>query len=386
MKEIKRWFLEKLKRFSEPWLHRKSYAIKNIIKGFLLGINPFIHVLFIKNITEVIDGGNYEDFIQIFMYYVWYIILYEIILVSIHKWWWYDWVPQYVSYLHNKYLKKYVLLDNNEIERVWTGRTISIYDKWVDNWAMVVDMFLFYTSSFIITLVFAFVMIMQIHFIAAIWFMLVYFFTIYINLKLNNKILGIRSKRENERAFQMQWIVRIIMSKIEILQNNKINREVEKVDYHTIKSQEYNLQMAPYFHWFFHLPQLIMYVVKLILLFVLGKMIIEWNMWIATFVSIFGVMLILESSIVKFVEFFKNSTKMFASVYKLWDFFDGTPNIQWYNEWKDFEYKTWNIEVKNMSFAYWENSQMYSKTLICILLDEKLLLLFEIVEVEKQPL
>ena len=40
-------------------------------------------------------------------------------------------------------------------------------------------------------------------------------------------------------------------------------------------------------------------------------------------------------------------------------FFDETENIKWYEEWKDFEYKNWDIELKNINFWYVKNSGIF---------------------------
>jgi ABC-type multidrug transport system fused ATPase/permease subunit len=55
------------------------------------------------------------------------------------------------------------------------------------------------------------------------------------------------------------------------------------------------------------------------------------------------------------ISFFKNFTKNFYSIEKIRDLFESTPRITWLDSGKSFEYKTWNIEVKNISFSYWEN-------------------------------
>jgi hypothetical protein len=42
-------------------------------------------------------------------------------------------------------------------------------------------------------------------------------------------------------------------------------------------------------------------------------------------------MVLLESSIVKFIDLFKNITKEFESVKRLWRFFDEIPKMESYN-------------------------------------------------------
>jgi ABC-type multidrug transport system fused ATPase/permease subunit len=43
---------------------------------------------------------------------------------------------------------------------------------------------------------------------------------------------------------------------------------------------------------------------------------------------------------------------MYIEIEKLWDFFDETPNIKWYDTWKDFIHDKWRIEIRKLSYSY----------------------------------
>jgi ABC-type multidrug transport system fused ATPase/permease subunit len=51
-------------------------------------------------------------------------------------------------------------------------------------------------------------------------------------------------------------------------------------------------------------------------------------------------------------DFFKNFSKNFNTVEKLWSFFDNWKTIDLKNDWINFKYKNWNIEIKNTDFWY----------------------------------
>jgi ABC-type multidrug transport system fused ATPase/permease subunit len=51
--------------------------------------------------------------------------------------------------------------------------------------------------------------------------------------------------------------------------------------------------------------------------------------------------------------------KDFAEVENLWDFFDNTPQIQWYEEWKTFIYKNGDIHIQNISYSYENSSPVF---------------------------
>ncbi len=61
----------------------------------------------------------------------------------------------------------------------------------------------------------------------------------------------------------------------------------------------------------------------------------------------------------KWIDFFKNFTKDFIDIEKMWGFFDNTPEMKWYDTWKDFEYKNWKIEIENLTYWYSENKPVF---------------------------
>ena len=77
------------------------------------------------------------------------------------------------------------------------------------------------------------------------------------------------------------------------------------------------------------------------------------------FVSLMSIVYILEKILNSFADIYKEFNQNFVEVEKLWDFFDTTPEIEWYETWKEFEYKTWAIELKNINFWYSENKKVF---------------------------
>lgn len=62
--------------------------------------------------------------------------------------------------------------------------------------------------------------------------------------------------------------------------------------------------------------------------------------------------IIMQRAIADALSFYVQTTKRFVSIEKMWDFFDTTPQIQWYEEWEDFVYKKGKIELKKVSYSY----------------------------------
>ena len=72
-----------------------------------------------------------------------------------------------------------------------------------------------------------------------------------------------------------------------------------------------------------------------------------------------GAIIMMQSIFMGTLDFIKNFTKEFAEVQNLWDFFDSTPRIEWYEEGKEFIHKLWKIELKNIAYGYEENKKIF---------------------------
>lgn len=97
--------------------------------------------------------------------------------------------------------------------------------------------------------------------------------------------------------------------------------------------------------------------------YVYWPMVISWKIELSEFVWITSIFLVINSSIMSFIMFYIDLTKDFTDIQKMWDFFENTPEIEWYNIWKDFEYKKWDIVLENVTYWYFEE-KMFLKTLV----------------------
>ena len=70
-------------------------------------------------------------------------------------------------------------------------------------------------------------------------------------------------------------------------------------------------------------------------------------------------MTVLENTIVRFVIFFKDFTKEFVTIERMWDFFDTTPQIQGYEEGKNFAYIRGEMRLENISYGYEEDKNVF---------------------------
>lgn len=116
----------------------------------------------------------------------------------------------------------------------------------------------------------------------------------------------------------------MIMSKFEILQNNKIDREISNLDSLTDATTRYNIKLGNYLVSMFSLPNLAFFGIATSVLVYADGLETPFSALISTFM----VLDLLKERMANSIEFFKNFTKQVYSVQKLWKLFDDAPTIR----------------------------------------------------------
>ncbi len=356
-----RTFFQTTKRYFAPTLVKENRLItlKSVLRYFLYWLIPVIHIFFIKHIVASIENNDKELFIQLIIYYALVNILYEILDFSVRKWWRVEDINSFRKVIHKEYLEIFIKLDNNEIENLWTGKITALIDNWMNVWSKSLNEFAYNFFGILVIFLFASYMILSSNLLYWFIFFITYIFIHIIWIFINTKTIKYRRQRENHRHNYVSKLVKIIMSKFEIMQSSKIDVEISKLDNINKNIIESNLKMVPYIHLFYRLPEWFVMWTQLFIIFYLWLEIFDWNINIATFVWIFWVLTLLSLSITNSMTFFKDFTKQFTSIEKMWDFFDETPEIKWYNSWKTFEYKIWEINIKNLNYWYTKTKPVF---------------------------
>ena len=156
-------------------------------------------------------------------------------------------------------------------------------------------------------------------------------------------------------------LVKIIMSKFEILQSNKSKREIIILDNYINDEIIINKKMAPYVHFFFRVPWFTMSLLILLGFYYIWGQILNWEIKLSVLVWLSWALIIMQKSIIDSIKFYKDFTKEFTIIEKLWDLFDNTPEVSWYNSWKKFKHIKWKIEINNLNFSYSKNKPIFQK-------------------------
>ena len=123
-------------------------------------------------------------------------------------------------------------------------------------------------------------------------------------------------------------LVRMIMSKQEVLQSHKTQEEIRYLDEQNEESNKANIRVNDYLRGMFNVPLVLIYAIIVIVLFYTVSNIKQDTFVFADFVAATTMIGYLMASTLRSTEVFKDITKNFTYIQKIRDFFDKTKTIQ----------------------------------------------------------
>jgi len=354
-----RSFLEKVKLFFFPTCILKKVFFKWYFVCILWWLNSIVHVLFLERFTSNLESWNKNYFIFLLYYYLLYIFLYEIINFLTKKWWWVEAIPQSWAIISKKYLKDFIKLDNNAIELEWTWKLISIVWWWIKQWWLSLWMIVEKLIRLILSVIFAFFMVTKVD----IWYWLIFIFLFilfwFISNYINRKMWLYRKKRNENINIVYKNFAKIIMSKMEILQTNKINSEIQKIDNLYNIDEKINKDMSVNRTILTRNADFLMWIFFLVSYYFLWNSYFNQDISLSVIVWFWWSLILMQKSMSESLTTYIQFIKDFVVIEKLWDFFENTPQITGYEEWNIFKHKLWEIEIRNIYYWYDKNKYVF---------------------------
>lgn len=249
-------------------------------------------------------------------------------------------------------MRKFFYLDYTTIEKYGTGRLIYMLSKGADEraWAIIDSIYSFIDIG--AKCVFFFILIATFNIRYAIAFGVWYILVLVVIHRINKGTIYRREKRRTAEEMVAKQLVRMIMSKQEVLQSHKTQEEIKYLDEQNDESNKANIRVNDYLRGMFNVPLILIYAIIVILLFYTVSNIKHWTFVFADFVAATTMIGYLMASTLRSTEVFKDITKNFTYIQKIRNFFDNTKTIQWYYKGKNFIYKQGDIDIKDVDFTY----------------------------------
>lgn len=259
-------------------------------------------------------------------------------------------------WLMKKYFREYIKLDNTQVESYWTWKMQNIIVSWISNWnSFVWDYFITILNS-IFSIIYVFIIVISqspswMFVLAAVILFIFSIGFVYIWLKL----LVETRRKSKEISIQLSWNdVKILMSKFEILQNWKLESELDKQEI-LINDRIKLRQKANREKYIWHLLSFVSNdSFRVWIYLTVWIWVIYWQYSLAYLVLIIQLLIMLSRNIWDIRNVMRKYYRIIVDIEKLRELFENIPKID-VESWSQFKPWKCNIQIKNLSFAYNNN-------------------------------
>jgi ABC-type multidrug transport system fused ATPase/permease subunit len=339
-------------RFYEPALAKKWIFIRWLTQSVLFAFFDVFTILIFKWMAQYAEVQNMLMLSRFAWLFLVVSIVYTIWKYFIRHRWWAEWYYQFRQYVLHMYMSKFFQLDYTTIEKYGTGRLVYIISKGADERVDAIIKTMYSFVDVIIKLAFFVLSMALINIWYGVFFLLLYVVMLTIVYFVNEGALHWREERRASEEIVSKQIVRMIMSKQEVLQSQKIDDEIDRLMWQNDQTHIANIRTNDYIRSMFNVPLVMIYVTIVVVLFLAVDTMRQGTFVFADFVVMTTMIGYLTSSVMWSTEVFKDITKNFTFVQKIWNFFDTAKPMHGYDTWKKFVYKTGDIVISDVSFAY----------------------------------
>jgi len=268
--------------------------------------------------------------------------------------------PLTFDILFCKYLKQYIKTDNDTAENIWTGRLIEIISNGINTRTDLLTEFIVGHSKDITIIIASIIAIYQIQpsysfilfIVTIIYFMLITQFEQTMNIQ--------RVIRKEYFIERTRHLVKIIMSKFEILQNNKFDQEQHIIHQRFQNIEHINNKIGDWRA----VSNVVMYGLqdrsKIITIAVLGLWLRRHLQDIGTFIAMITILYVFDNVINRLSTAYMLYTRRIVDVKKLWEFMDTSPSITGYDKGAIYHHQKGDISIQNISFHYQNNNFIFN--------------------------
>lgn len=353
--------IKDINRFFEPVKKDPMFLLKPILRYIWQWFFVIFSIEVFKRATSIIQKWDFNQLKTVIIAF-WLIVIIHMFLWylarAVSRWYMtFEWL----KFFQNLQMRKFFTLDNTTVEKLWTGKLINIIDN---GFKMRNDIYIDFTKTIPYVFIIWFYSFYQ---IAKSWWWISFFiFAITIWLSIFVSYLNNRCTYRRDKRLEFEWeysrqMIKMIMSKMEIVQNNKIDQEITKTNNILSKATKMNLKVNLFIWAMFESTNRLSHILKIWIL-VYGAYLLSW--WLndlSQFVWFIAIVWIFEWEMNWFMWFFRQFTNNFAQVKRLWNLYDDTKQMRPSTDKKSFVYKKWDIQIQNITFGYGDNQNIFEK-------------------------
>jgi len=351
MQKVKRSLWDILKRLMSP-LWKISSPSKGLVPILSWALFDVYIIFLFKRVGDFIETQQYIEIRWLIVeLLIVLLVVFVIKVISIGRRW-----PD-ISHKLNKFLwkwilRKYVWFDNTTVEKIGSWKLISMLKEWVDKWESTLMDIYDYIPNLLIKLAVVFYFLSMMHWMYAVIFIIAFLLLEWFVIYLNTYAIAIRNQRKEIDIARMRFFVRYLTSKFEILQSEKSEKEIQYSDSLIQERWMMSKKINVYLWMMFNIPIYLVQLLSIAALYYARSSWMAWTFSLGLFTGLIAVIWYLTELMIGATQKFKNITNYFTHIEKLRNLLDTVPQIEWYDEWKEFEYTAGNISLKNISFEY----------------------------------
>ena len=344
-----------INKYFSPFQYTRKETYTGLLVYSIWVSFDLLSVYFLAEITQALESWNMNDLYSKLVVYWILILAFNII---IYFWKNSTWVILWSTYskaIHRKYIVDYIHLDTTYTEKVWTGKSLSIIEKWVSQRALSLMSILHIGSKLTLTLLYLIIIFWSVGFFYMVSFVLILLICVFFGRFCNEKVILARANRINANHWYSKQLVKIIMSKSEILQSWNIDKEIKNLDFYKNEYSKYSKLTNPWIHWFYFWPRIFIDIWRLWLFIYAWWLIINTNWSVSEIVLLWWWLIFLDQIINSALTFYKDITRDFDYVKKMREFFEDWQTEYDINAWDHFAHEWGDIILDTVSFSYWKS-------------------------------
>ncbi|MEI6711560.1 MAG: hypothetical protein WCK88_05220 [bacterium] len=217
-------------------------------------------------------------------------------------------------------------IQNLDFENYGTGRVLNIVDKGTYTWHVLLINMLNFCFRFLTVGTFIVVRMMIVDVRYGLGALMAFFLVIGWVIWNNTKALKWKTRLKEVESEHTRKLVKMCMSKFEILQNKKMYSEIEYLRQNIANQKIYGSKRSKYLGLMYDTP-FFAFLTMIVSVYLLSSLHI-FSIPAPAFMEFMGMAILAQSLIFPLVDFIKDFTKEFTHVEKLWDFVDNTPQIE----------------------------------------------------------
>jgi ATP-binding cassette subfamily B protein len=355
-KKIEMGFGELVRRLFEPVWGIKLIYFKWFVQALSFFLFDIYTVLVFKYIWEYIQENNTEWMKETIVLYIIVFILFYFWKYYVRHWWRAIWKPTIRNSIMQDVLEKFYRLEQSVLEKLWTWKVSHILDSGVQHWADVLMDIQYSFTEFVVKLAFTLYLVFALWWWYGLWFISFMILWSIIITIANKYAIKRRKLRKEEEITLSRNFIRNIMARQEVILANKQQFERSWIAKILDRILWFNIQVNHNLFIMFNAPILLVQWFIVILLIHTYLSIIGDTFSFGTFTALVGMSGYLIPLMLTSTNTFKEMTENFIHIEKLWELFDKNKKTNWYDQWNKFSYSRWSIEIKNVTFSYWEEN------------------------------